>query len=112
MCIRDRTYDSHEAKVTEDRQDSAANTYLEFQGNILKYSNDGAFYTDTSNELIWNQSYEMSDPVVVMSAKYAAIGDEKGTLVYIFDKDGLCGNCLLYTSVLYGIIPKVPTSGI
>ena len=42
-----RTYDSHEAKVTEDRQDSAANTYLEFQGNILKYSNDGAFYTDT-----------------------------------------------------------------
>ena len=86
-----RTYDSHEAKVTEDRQDSAANTYLEFQGNILKYSNDGAFYTDTSNELIWNQSYEMSDPVVVMSAKYAAIGDEKGTLVYIFDKDGLCG---------------------
>ena len=70
-----RTYDSH----------------LEFQGNILKYSNDGAFYTDTSNELIWNQSYEMSDPVVVMSAKYAAIGDEKGTLVYIFDKDGLCG---------------------
>lgn len=49
------------------------------------------FITDTSNELIWNQSYEMSDPVVVMSAKYAAIGDEKGTLVYIFDKDGLCG---------------------
>lgn len=33
----------------------------------------------------------MSDPVVVMSAKYAAIGDEKGTLVYIFDNDGLCG---------------------
>ena len=86
-----RTYDSHEAKVTEDRQDSVANTYLEFQGNILKYSNDGAFYTDTSNGLIWNKTYEMSNPVVGISAKYAAIGDEKGTLVYIFDKDGLCG---------------------
>ncbi len=29
--------------------------------------------------------------MLVISAKYAAIGDEKGTLVYIFDKDGLCG---------------------
>lgn len=86
-----RTYDSHEVKASEDRQDTAANTYLEFQGNILKYNNDGAFYTDTSNELIWNQTYEMNNPIVVMSEKYAAIGDEKGTLVYIFDRNGLCG---------------------
>ena len=70
-----RSYDSHEAKVTEDRQDSAANIYLEFQGNILKYSNDGAFYTDISNELIWNQTYEMQNPIISVCEDVVAIAD-------------------------------------
>lgn len=39
-----------------------ATHFTEFQGSILKYSNDGAFYLDAANELIWNQTYEMSSP--------------------------------------------------
>lgn len=86
-----RTYDRHEVKSSYDRQDTAATTFMTFQGNILKYSNDGAFYTDASNNLIWNQTYEMADPMVITSGKYVAIGDKKGSLIYILDKNGLCG---------------------
>lgn len=86
-----RTYDSHQVKSSYERQDTAATTFITFQGNILKYSNDGAFYTDKSNNLIWNQTYEMTDPLVVTSKKYVAIGDKKGSLIYIMDKEGLCG---------------------
>lgn len=86
-----RTYDSHEVKSSYERQDTAATTFMTFCGNILKYSNDGAFYTDTSNNLIWNQTYEMADPMVVTSGKYVAIGDKKGSLVYVLNDDGLCG---------------------
>lgn len=86
-----RTYDSHEVKSSFERQDTAATTFMTFQGNILKYSNDGAFYTDASNNLIWNQTYEMSNPIVVTSGKYVAIADQKGSMVYILDEEGLCG---------------------
>lgn len=86
-----RTYDSHEVKSSYERQDTAATTFMTFCGNILKYSNDGAFYTDTSNNLIWNQTYEMADPMVATSGKYVAIGDKKGSLVYVLNDDGLCG---------------------
>lgn len=86
-----RTYDKHQVKSSYERQDTEATTFITFQGNILKYSNDGAFYTDKSNNLIWNQTYEMTDPMVVASDKYVAIGDKNGNLIYIMDKEGLCG---------------------
>lgn len=86
-----RTYDKHQVKSSYERQDTEATTFITFQGNILKYSNDGAFYTDKSNNLIWNQTYEMTDPMVVTSDKYVAIGDKNGNLIYIMDKEGLCG---------------------
>ena len=85
------TYDSHVVKSSLERPDTAATTFLEFNGNILKYSNDGAFYTDTSNNLIWNQTYEMLNPIVNTSGKYVVIGDKKGNLIYILNQSGCCG---------------------
>lgn len=86
-----RTYDRHEVISSYDREDTAATIFMLFQGNVLKYSNDGAFYTDTSNKLIWSQAYEMENPMVVTAGNYVAIGDKKGSLVYIFNREGLCG---------------------
>ncbi|MCI8327807.1 MAG: hypothetical protein HFI37_08560 [Lachnospiraceae bacterium] len=86
-----RTYDGHKVKSSYERQDTAATTFMTFQGGILKYSNDGAFYTDISNDLIWNQAYEMENPMVDLSKKYIAIGDKGGNRAYILDKEGLCG---------------------
>ena len=53
-----------------ERSDTAATIFEEFQGNILKYSNDGALYTDTYNERIWNQTYEMAKPTIDMCEDY------------------------------------------
>jgi len=91
ICAQVWTYDSHEVTSIIERSDTVASTFVEFNGNLLKYSNDGAFYTDTSNNLIWNQTYEMTNPIVAISGKYVAIGDKKGTLIYILDQSGCCG---------------------
>lgn len=91
ICSQVWTYDSHVVKSSLERPDTAATTFLEFNGNILKYSNDGAFYTDTSNNLIWNQTYEMLNPIVNTSGKYVVIGDKKGNLIYILNQSGCCG---------------------
>ena len=49
-----RHYEDFDVNSTVERSDTAATIFEEFQGNILKYSNDGALYTDTYNERIWN----------------------------------------------------------
>ena len=44
-----RHYENYDIMSTAERSDTDATHFTEFQGNILKYSNDGALYTDTYN---------------------------------------------------------------
>ncbi len=87
-----RQYTAYDIRSSVARSDTEATQFLEFQGNILKYSNDGAFYTDTENELIWNQTYEMSEPKVDMCEEYLTIYDKKGTQIYILTSSELQGS--------------------
>lgn len=87
-----RHYEDFDVNSTVERSDTAATIFEEFQGNILKYSNDGALYTDTYNERIWNQTYEMAKPTIDMCEDYLAIYDKKGTQIYIMTSQGLVSN--------------------
>lgn len=78
-----RQYTDFDVRSTVSRADAAGTRFAEFQGNILKYSNDGAFYIDATNELIWNQTYEMSNPQIDMCEEYLTIYDKEGTRIYI-----------------------------
>lgn len=86
-----RHYDTYEVISTLERSDAEATRYEEFQRNILKYSNDGAIYTDWNNELIWNQAYEMSNPQLDICGNYLVIYDKRGMLIHIFNAEGLQG---------------------
>lgn len=87
-----RQYTDYDVRSTVERSDAKATKFVEFQGNILKYSNDGAVYTDTDNELIWNQTYEMSEPQIDICEEYLAIYDKKGTKIYILTSSKLQGS--------------------
>lgn len=84
-----RQYTGYDIRASVERADTKATQFKEFQGNILKYSNDGAFYTDHNNERIWNQTYEMSNPTVDICGNYLVIYDKKGKDIYILNKNGL-----------------------
>ena len=87
-----RQYTDYDVRVSVERSDTKATQFKEFQGNILKYSNDGAFYTDHNNERIWNQTYEMSNPTTDICGNYLVIYDKKGTNIYILNNSGLVCN--------------------
>lgn len=87
-----RHYENYDVRSSVERSDTEATRFTEFYGNILKYSNDGAFYTDTVNELIWNQTYEMSDPQIDICEDYLVIYDKGGTKIYILTAAGLKGS--------------------
>ncbi len=65
--------------------------YSSFQGNILKYSRDGAACYSDSGEMLWNQSYEMKEPLLEISGEYAVIADRQGYSIYIFGPEGCTG---------------------
>ena len=88
---QNKSYDGFQVLESVKREDSAGTRFAEFQGNILKYSNDGAFYIDSQNQLIWNQTYEMQSPMLDLCEGYAAIGDVGGNKIYIMDTQAPCG---------------------
>lgn len=92
LFIALRHYEDFDIRSSVERADTEATRFAEFQGNILKYSNDGAFYTDTTNELIWNQTYEMANPQIDICEKYLTIYDKKGMKIYILTPAGLQGS--------------------
>ena len=86
-----KEYQDYEVRSEIERNDSEATQYELFGENILRYNNDGAFYADMSDRLIWNQAYEMQVPVVDICENYAVIADLQGTQIYIMNTSGVQG---------------------
>ncbi len=55
----------------------------EFNGNVLSYSKDGAKTTDASGKLLWNQTFDMQNPMVSLCGATAAFADYGGTVIYV-----------------------------
>lgn len=86
-----KTYSKYKTIDSIERSDTSATQFTLFRGKILKYSNDGAIYTDAENNTIWNQTFEMDSPMIAMADDYVAFADVDGQGVYILNEDGLQG---------------------
>lgn len=86
-----KSYSDYQVLESARRQDSTGTQFAEFNGNILKYSNDGASCINSRNRLIWSQTYEIQSPILDICEDYIAIADKKGKKIYIMDRSGPCG---------------------
>ncbi len=61
---------------------------MEFDGNIMTYSKDGAGARDREGNLLWNITFDMQNPLVAMAGKTVAFADYGGTRIYVQGSDG------------------------
>lgn len=80
-------------KIVENYGYSVTNSgnYREFSKGVLKYSRDGISYLSKTGEEQWNQSYQIKNPVVVLSEEAAAVAEQEGNDIYVFDTEGMKG---------------------
>ena len=65
---------------------------LPFSGHLLTYSKDGAGCMDIKGNAVWNQTFEMQNPIVDVCQNVVAIGDYNGRSIYVMDTAGVLGN--------------------
>ncbi len=65
---------------------------MPFSGHLLSYSKDGANCMDTKGNAVWNQTFEMQNPMVDICQNVVAIGDYNGRTIYVMDTTGAMGN--------------------
>lgn len=90
--VNHKVYTEYRVVASFDRSDTMNTQYREFQGNVLKYGQDGISCVDAQNKLIWSQTYNMQNPVVDVCEKSAAVAEKNGTEAFIFDESGYAGS--------------------
>ncbi len=69
--------------------------YVQYADGVLKYSKDGVALLTQEGEQLWNQSCQMTNPIVEMSSgenkESFVIADQGGTSIQVFQKSGLRG---------------------
>ncbi len=94
------TYSDCEIEKTWERTDSAESNYYSFNNNLIKYSADGIFYTSYDGSLIWNYTFDMTNPNIDVCGDYIVVYDKKGTEVDVFSSKGYINTISTTTPVI------------
>lgn len=77
---------SIETTITPDRK------LMPLAGYLLSYSKDGASCMDAKGNAVWNETYEMQNPIIDVCQNVVAIGDYNGRNIYIMNTTGSMGS--------------------
>lgn len=88
---KNMVYTDYSILKTTQYEEAAAASYKGFNGNVLRYSRDGATAFNMNNDMLWNQTYEMQNPMADVCGDYVALGDYRGTKIYVLSSEGLQG---------------------
>ena len=105
-------YEDCEIEKTWDRQDSAECNYYGFKNNLIKYSGDGIFYTSIDGTLIWNYTYDMTNPCIDICKDYILVYDKKGTEVDLFSSKGYVNTISTTTPIVEAKVASQGTIGL
>lgn len=86
-----KVYSAYSVKSTVDWSVSSDSKMIEYNGDILVYSIDGAYCSDTKGKSKWNITYQMQNPLVNINGDYVALADYNGNTIYVLNKDGKQG---------------------
>lgn len=81
-------YRTFEVTAVIDKNDDVSVNYQVIGDGLIRYSKDGASYTDKNGKLVWNQTFEMSNAQVASRGDYMAIGDIGSNQMRIFNQVG------------------------
>ncbi len=84
---RNRTFDSYKVEYTMEISDGVDNEFYPYKTGVLKYSSDGMAYIDGGKE-IWNQGFEIKNPVMDICGDYVAIAEEDSNDINIYNASG------------------------
>lgn len=85
-------YSKYRVVYKEARSAGTSVQYAEYYGKVLRYSKDGATFYDRKDKYIWNETYEMQNPIIDVCGKHMAIADQNGNNVCVYDLEGQIGS--------------------
>lgn len=83
--VRTKKYTGYSVVREFERQDGNTVRYRYYDGDLLKYSHDGASALNDEGNALWNGSYDIKEPLVDVCGRYVAIADMGGKEIHVFN---------------------------
>ena len=91
LWYRYSTYTRMVVVKTYGEDHSAEGNYIRYADGVLHYSRDGIEMLTENGEEVWNQPYQMNNPIVEICDEAVAVGNRGGSTIMVFEKKGLKG---------------------
>lgn len=89
---KNKTYTENSVVFSTEIHITQDSTLVPFAGYLLTYSKDGAGCMDSRGNAVWNQTFEMQNPIVDVCQNVVAIGDYNGRTIYVMNTAGVMGS--------------------
>ena len=104
--IEKRSYHNYKVVQTSEQEDVVSTSYIEMDGDILRYSPDGVSLVSDKMSTLWSETYQMQNPVADANGTRAVIADKDGTTLEIYDKSGKTGSVTTSYSIIKARVSK------
>lgn len=91
VAVKNHVYESYTITASAPRTAPLDSTCLSYNGNILTYNRDGASCTNIKGTVLWDQPFEMQNPLIDMAGDRVAFGDYNGSKIYVMNSQGPVG---------------------
>lgn len=88
---RDKVYTQMTQVFTKERQEVTGAKDMALGNTVVTYSKDGVYCTDAKGNALWNQTYEMQNPMIAACKDVLAIADYNGRKVYVMNSEKKLG---------------------
>ena len=92
LQYKNKTYESYDVVSSAGLEWAGGTTVIRLGNNLLTYSKDGAHCTDSKGNVLWDQTYEMQNPIVTVCGSVAAVGDYNGRNIYLLSSEKQLGS--------------------
>lgn len=104
--IEKRSYHNYKVVQSSEQEDVVSTSYIEMDGDILRYSSDGVSLVSDKMGTLWSETYQMQNPVADVNGTRAVIADKDGTTLEIYDKSGKTGSVTTSYSIIKARVSK------
>ena len=104
--IEKRSYHNYKVVQSSEQEDVVSTSYIEMDGDILRYSPDGVSLVSDKMGTLWSETYQMQNPVADVNGTRAVIADKDGTTLAIYDKSGKTGSVTTSYSIIKARVSK------
>ncbi len=97
--LNNRPYSEMAVLSVTDRTVASGSVTKAMGQGILTYSKDGASFTDSQGQPVWNRTFEMTDPMMSICEGAVAFCNRDGTRIYVMDETAPIGDFATATFV-------------